>query len=96
MGKEICTNGGGMRSWRSDEILTSPTETKVGTRFDLSNPHKPSHALYHVLAFRVLFQIINYLTNKIMAYEIHLLEETTKQMIHHFDSVFANFHFTGN
>ena len=32
-----------------------PTETEVGTRFDLSNPHKPSHALYHVLAFRVLF-----------------------------------------
>ena len=24
-----------------------------------------------------------------MTYEIHLLEETTKQMIHHFDSVFV-------
>ena len=42
-------NGGGMRSWRSDESLTSPTETEVETRFDLSNPHKPSHDLYHVL-----------------------------------------------
>jgi len=31
-----------------------PTETEVGTRFDLSNPHKPSHDLYHVLAFRTL------------------------------------------
>ena len=42
-------NGGGMRSWRSDESLTSPTETEVGTRFDLSNPYEPSHDLYHVL-----------------------------------------------
>lgn len=24
-----------------------------------------------------------------MSYEIHLLEETTKQMIHHFDSLFV-------
>ncbi|TDN97600.1 hypothetical protein DET65_0323 [Sunxiuqinia elliptica] len=44
----MVANGGGMRSWRSDESLTSPTETEVGTRFNLSNPHKPSHALYHV------------------------------------------------
>jgi len=53
--RSMTNNGGGMRSWRSDESLTSPTETEVGTRFDLSNPHKPSHDLYHVLAFRTLF-----------------------------------------
>jgi len=57
----LAGNGGGMRSWLSDESLTSPTETEVGTRFDLSNPHKPSHALYHVLCagfYSFIFKII--------------------------------------
>ncbi len=62
-----------MRSWLSDESLTSPTETEVGTRFDLSNPHEPSHDLYHVLAKILNLQIVLFYLLKSVRFQIYIL-----------------------